>query len=180
VIRGLDEELAAHKYAHVERERRFLVDPKRCPGLSVARAIRIEDRYVTGTRFRLRRMTELASGRVVLKLSKKYDVTDVRARPLVTAYLTDVEYSLFAALPALPIDKVRYRVVEGPNVFGVDRFEEALAGLLMAEIECEDAGTLAAVTIPAWVKREVTDDPAYQGGSLAARGLPEEKTVSQV
>ncbi|WP_445193028.1 hypothetical protein ACT009_03705 [Sphingomonas sp. Tas61C01] len=172
MIRGLDEELAAHKYAHVERERRFLVDAERCPDLSGAPAIRIEDRYVIGTRFRLRRMTELGSGRVVLKLAKKYDVADVLARPMVTAYLTDAEYSLFATMPGLPIEKVRYRVVEGSDVFGIDRFEGALAGLLMAEIECEDAKTLAAVTVPAWVTREVTNDAAYQGGSLAARGLP--------
>lgn len=94
MIRGLDEELAAPKYSHVERERRFLVDPERCRDLGRASAIRIEDRYIDGTRFRLLRMTDHASGRIVLKLSKKYDVADARARPMVTAYLTNDEYAL--------------------------------------------------------------------------------------
>ncbi len=82
----------------------------RCPDLSDAPAIRIEDRYIAGTCFRLRRMTDLASGRVVLKLSKKYDVADVLARPLVTAYLTEAEYALFAAMEARPLNKTRHAV----------------------------------------------------------------------
>ena len=168
MIRGIDEELAAHKYSHVERERRFLVDADRPPDLRGAKAIRIEDRYLIGTRFRLRRMTEVGSGRVVLKLSKKYDVTDVRARPMVTAYLTDAEYALFAALPALLIDKVRHEVTDGLHRFGIDVFEGALAGLTLAEIECADADALDAVVTPYWAAREVTDEPSFQGGCLAA------------
>ena len=99
MLRGLDEELAAHKYSHVERERRFLVDPLKRPSLYGCRSALIEDLYITDTRCRLRRMTDSVGARVVLKLSKKYDVPDPLARPLVTTYLTPEEYALFAALP---------------------------------------------------------------------------------
>ena len=139
MLRGLDEELVAHKYAHVERERRFLVDLLRRPSLDGCRSIRIEDLYITGTRCRLRRMTDSVGGRVVLKLSKKYDVPDPLARPLVTTYLTTEEYALFAALP----------------------------GLELAEIEQSDAASLDAVQVPEWARSEVTYDPNFQGGTLA-------------
>lgn len=167
-MRGLDEELTTHKYSHVERERRFLVDAERCPDLSRTSAIRIEDRYLIGTRFRLRRMIDLDSGRVVVKLSKKYDADDVRARPMVTAYLTEAEHATFAALPALRIDKVRHDVAVGTQPFGIDVFEGALAGLVLAEIECADPDALDDVVMPHWATSEVTDEPAFQGGNLAS------------
>ena len=70
MLRGLDEELVAHKYAQVERERRFPVDPARRPDLADAPYILIEDRYIEGTRLRLRAMTDSVSGRVVLKIGR--------------------------------------------------------------------------------------------------------------
>lgn len=62
-MRTGDDEAASPKYAHIERERRFLVDSGRLPPLDRARAaVRIEDRYIDGTRLRLRRMTDVTSG----------------------------------------------------------------------------------------------------------------------
>ncbi len=169
MIRGIEEEFRSHKYAHVERERRFLVDPSRCPELSSAPAILIEDRYVIGSRIRLRRMTDLTTGRTVMKMSKKYDVANVRARPIVTAYLDDAEYALFASLPAHPLEKRRHKVSD--DGFGIDVFGGRLRGLLLAEIERADDASLDAVSPPRWVNSEVTDDSRYQGGHLAGLKL---------
>ena len=168
MIRGLDEELAALKYAHVERERRFLVDSARRPDLAGVAHILIEDRYIDGARMRLRRMTASDSGRVVLKLSKKYDVANVSARPMVTTYLTQAEYGLLAALPAHPLVKRRHDL----GIFSIDLFEGKLAGLELAESEQPDASSLAALVRPDWALTEVTDDPAYQGGNLALADHP--------
>ncbi len=167
MLRGLDEELAAHKYSHVERERRFLVDPLRRPSLDGCRSILIEDLYITDTRCRLRRMTDSVGGRVVLKLSKKYDVADPLARPLVTTYLTPEEYALFAALPGHWLRKRRHAVPRTSGEFGIDLFEGSLSGLELAEIEQPDAASLAAVPVPEWARSEVTCDPDFQGGTLA-------------
>ncbi len=167
MLRGLDEELAAHKYSHVERERRFLVDPLKRPSLDGCRSILIEDLYITDSRCRLRRMTDSVGGRVVLKLSKKYDVLDPLARPLVTTYLTTEEYALFAALPGHWLRKRRHAVPSASGEFGIDLFEGALAGLELAEIEQPDAASLAAVQLPEWARSEVTYDPDFKGGTLA-------------
>ncbi len=167
MLRGLDEELTAHKYSHVERERRFLVDPLKRPSLDGCRSMLIEDLYITDSRCRLRRMTDSVGGRVVLKLSKKYDVPDPLARPLVTTYLTPEEYALFGALPGHWLRKRRHAVPSASGDFCIDLFEGALEGLELAEIEQPDAASLAAVQPPEWVRSEVTFDPDFQGGTLA-------------
>ena len=167
MLRGLDEELQTAKYAHIERERRFLVDPRRRPDLTHARSYLIEDRYIDGTRFRLRRMTDSQTGRIVMKLSKKYEVADVTARPLTTAYLDAAEYALFEGMPSRPLRKRRFPVDAPGGIFGIDLFEGALAGLELAEIEFADAASGRAIVPPEWTTREVTHDPRFQGGNLA-------------
>lgn len=156
------------KYAHIERERRWLVDPRCRPDLSTLSFTLIEDRYITGTRLRLRRMTSETQSS--LKLTKKYDASDPLARPIVTSYLTEAEYALFAALPADGITKRRYSC-QGHSL---DQFEGALAGLELAEREAADSAALRAIAAPLWTIREVSDDPRYQGGTLARLGKPEE------
>ena len=168
MIRGIEEELGALKYSHVERERRFLVDPARRPDLSGMAYILIEDRYIDGTRMRLRRMTASGGSRVVFKLSKKYDVADASARPMVTTYLNQAEYDLLATLPAHLLTKRRHDL----GSFSIDLFDGRLAGLELAENEQPDAAALAALQAPDWALAEVSDDPAYQGGNLALAGHP--------
>ena len=166
-MRGIAEEVVDPKYAHVERERRFLIDPRRRPSLDDAPCTSIEDRYIVGSRLRLRRMTNVASGRIVMKLTKKYDVPDVLARPMATAYLDRAEYELLLTLPARCIDKRRSRIAVAGQTFAVDVFDGDLAGLETAEIEQGDAAALADVAVPDWALLEVSHDPRFQGGHLA-------------
>ena len=158
---GADEQIAP-KYSHVERERRWLVDPAGLPTLP-ADFVLIEDRYIVGTRFRLRRMTDMATGEISLKLAKKYESADPTARAMVNAYLTSEEYAVFAALNARAVVKRRH-LIDG---FSVDQFDGALLGLILVEREVEDAADLAGIVPPSWIVREVTHDPRFQGGALA-------------
>lgn len=162
---GADEERSP-KYSHIERERRFLVDADKLPPLPDPPVL-IEDRYIVGTRFRLRRMTDEADGAVALKLAKKYTASNPVARPMVNAYLSAAEYDVFLALPAKPIVKRRYDLRSRGLSFGIDRFEGALAGLILAEIDGADDAWLAAIDMPDWAVRDVSHDPAFEGGRLA-------------
>jgi CYTH domain-containing protein len=171
--RGIDDEVRRPKYACIERERRWLVDPARRPDLP-DECVLIEDRYIAGTRLRLRRRTDTPGDRIVLKLTKKYDSADPLARPIVTAYLSEAEFALFARLPAATLSKRRYSVADGDHRFSIDQFDGALAGLELAEIEAVDDADLRAAPSPHWTTRDVSDDPRYQGGTLAAHGIPEE------
>ena len=87
------------KYAHVERERRWLLGA--VPGLpDDARRLRIVDRYLRRTRLRLREVTEI-DGTVVRKLGHKVRLgDDAREVAHTSLYLDGAEWSVLAALPA--------------------------------------------------------------------------------
>lgn len=154
--------MTAPKYALFEHERRFVVGASRIPHLDAVGAVLIEDRYLDGSRLRLRRNTA-ADGTVIFKLAKKYAGITPTSRPMTNLYLDAAEFDLLAHLPGRPLSKRRFRNRGG---FTIDVFEGALAGLILAEIDA-DAVTVEAASMPAWAVTEVTDNPHYDGGSLA-------------
>ena len=173
-VRGLDSEMDEPKYAHLELERRWLVDRAARPSIDGLPMTLIEDRYIEGTRMRLRRMSPLTVGEAKWKLTKKYECNDPAARPIVTAYLTEAEHGVFAALPARTLRKRRFHVLVEGQYWSLDVFEGGLDGLELVEIEATDEAELVALVPPAWAAREVTHDPRYQCASLAnTNALPE-------
>ena len=152
------------KYARPEHERRFRVIIERLPTLDPATARLIEDRYIDGSRLRLRRMS--GGGReTLLQLTRKYG--GPRPEPITTLYLDAGEYALLSGLPAAPLVKHRHHVPVGDHWFAVDVFEGALAGLVLCEIETESAEALVSVALPDWAAGEVTEDDAFSGAALA-------------
>jgi CYTH domain-containing protein len=156
------------KYARPELERRFLLGA--VPDGLVAKA-HLEDRYLTGTRLRLRTATS-PDGTVVHKLGQKVrvDPEDPSTIWLTTIYLDEAEAALLAALPGDDLVKDRF---DWPGTgCVVDVFGGPLAGLVLAECERTDAEALAAVEAPPGALGEVTHDDRYSGGRLAAEGRP--------
>lgn len=120
------------KYAVVERERRFLVAslPE-----GVAEVREIVDRYVDGTRMRLREVRH-KDGSVVRKLGHKVRLGDSAAEVACTnLYLDDAEWAVLAALPARVLRKRRHLVQRGGLTVAVDEHED---GTLVAEIDDGD------------------------------------------
>ena len=142
------------------------MDRQRRPDLTDHRSILIEDRYIIGTRLRLRRMTDSVTGEAALKLTKKYEAADALARPIVTSYLDDAEYALLLQLPAMPLIKRRYPIHVPEGEIGIDIFEGALSGLQTAEIEIADDAALRAFAPPEWTIADISNDPRFQGGNL--------------
>lgn len=71
------------------------------------------------------------------------------------------------------LDKVRYNVIDQHGQFWeVDVFDGLNKGLVVAEIEMVD--TNQKITIPDWVGREVTTDPAYTNAVLVKQKAPVE------
>jgi CYTH domain-containing protein len=127
---------------------------------------RIVDRYVRGTRLRLREVGE--GDDAVLKLGHKVrpDEADPRLVLHTTIYLTRPEFDLLATLPADLLTKQRaWLPAHGGGRIAVDTFEGALAGLVLAEVEPADAGT--PFDPPSWVVAEVSSDERFTGGRLA-------------
>lgn len=148
------------KYAVVERERRYLVG--RLPD-GVTSTKEITDRYVTGTRLRLREVRE-GDGTVIRKLGHKVRLTEGPAEVACTNfYVDDAEWALLAALPARTLRKKRHIVTMDGWLVAVDEHED---GTLVAEI---DDGDEPSDLLPDWldVIRDVTDDEEWTGGGLA-------------
>jgi CYTH domain-containing protein len=154
------------RYSRIEHERRFLVG-EAWRTLCTGPHRLLLDRYITGTRMRLRRIAASDGGPPEYKLCKKYGPLTDSAEAIVNIYLTEAEYRLFDAAPGSIIEKRRYhRDVEGIR-YAVDVFAGGLSGLVIAEVETEDAAALAALVPPLWAMREITGDPWFRGGHLA-------------
>ena len=148
------------KYAVVERERRYLV--ARVPD-GVTSTREIVDRYVDGTRLRLREVRE-ADGTIVRKLGHKVRLGEGPDEIACTNfYLDDVEWDVLAGLPGRRLTKKRHLVVRDGWVVAVDEHED---GTLVAEI---DDGDDPSDRVPGWLEvvREVTHDEAWTGARLA-------------
>lgn len=135
---------------------------------SVTFVAEIHDRYIVGTRLRLRRMD--AEGEVLHKLAQKVrdDPSDPERVRLTNIYLDDAEYRALRDLPALDLRKTRLRTVWADRPVAIDRFVGRLDGLLLAEVELEVDDTL--LPLPPWATGDVTGDDRFSGGALAAAG----------
>lgn len=69
----------------------------------------------------------------------------------------------------------RYTLPDAGRDFSLDRFEGALAGLEMIEIEWPDDFGLRALERPECAASEVSADPHYRGGALTRLGIPKEE-----
>jgi CYTH domain-containing protein len=148
------------KYAVVERERRYLV-ASLPPGVSTT--IDIVDRYVTGTRLRLREVRAV-DGSVTHKLGHKVRLAEGPAEVACTnLYLDDQEWALLGGLPATLLRMRRHMVERDGLVVAIDEHED---GSLVAEI---DDGDHPSNIVPDWldVLEDVSEDEAWTGAGLA-------------
>jgi CYTH domain-containing protein len=74
-------------------------------------------------------------------------------------YLSAVEWQAIADVPARTVRKVRTSIPP----FGVDVFQDELAGLVLAEAESDTDDDLAALAPPDGAVAEVTADQRFTG-----------------
>ena len=157
------------KYSCIEFERRFLV--RAVPANIVAGTYRwrIVDRYIAGTRLRLRRMEALHGDQIQRKLTQKFSESNEPATQttITNIYLTEAEYRVLEALGGNEILKYRYVIDIQDHQFGVDVFAGRHEGLILAEVEGESEMALKQLELPAFAVRDVTGDRFFTGGALA-------------
>jgi CYTH domain-containing protein len=156
-------ELHRQKYARPEWERRFLVAtmPSAPAAVHVRRII---DRYISGTRLRLRVMSETVNGEEcqIYKLTQKIPPVGAGHGFITNLYLSEDEYHHLLSLPAATLSKTRHSIAP----MGVDVFDPPLQGLVIAEAEFESEQAMRSFTPPAYVAAEVTADRRFNGGQL--------------
>lgn len=149
--------MSIDRYARLEVERRWLLAGSP-PGL--ADPIVISDSYLVGTRLRLR-MMQLPDGRIIRKLGHKVreDPGDWGRIWCTSLYLEEAEWATLVDLPGHSLEK--HRSVMGD--VAVDVFQGRHEGLVLAEVDTEHTDA-----VPPWPAIEVTQDPRFTGGALAA------------
>jgi hypothetical protein len=158
------------KYAQPERERRFLLRalPEGGPdsGLNseIEKTATIVDRYLIGTRLRLRRSFEVGrqGSRTLYKLTQKVPAPSGGPGLITTVYLDEAEYHRLAAIPAAVLTKTRYSIAP----LGVDVFDPPLVGLVLAEVEFDTDEAMRSFRPPPSAIAEVTLDRRFTGGQL--------------
>ncbi|MCZ4313515.1 hypothetical protein O4H66_08860 [Comamonadaceae bacterium G21597-S1] len=155
-------------YTKPEFERRWLV-PAEASFEGVAKRKReIEDRYIHGTRLRLRKVTE--SGQTTIyKLGKKYQPEALGIHHVVSAYLDEAEYQVLLALPARVSKKQRFTVYGG----ALDVYEQPNPGLRIFEVEFATADAARNYAPPKGIGQEVTNTLAFTGYALAGAASQE-------
>jgi CYTH domain-containing protein len=150
------------KYSRIERERRFLLAGP--PPAAATGRRRITDRYLPGTRLRLRRVDYCDTGACEFKFTQKVpaDLPGFVQGLITNTYLSAAEYDLLALLPAAALSKTRLSVPP----LAVDVFDPPLHGLVMADIEFSTDQEAQSFLPPPAVVAEVTDDHRFTGGSL--------------
>src|SRR5689334_5065174 len=158
------EPIGEGKYARIERERRFLLAGPP-PAAAVTGRRRITDRYLPGTRLRLRRIEGLHSANCEFKFTQKVPAS----RPgyvqglITNTYLSAAEYDLLATLPAAVLSKTRLSVPP----LGIDIFEPPLHGLIMADVEFSTVSEAPSVVSPQAADAVDTTDVLQLSGSIA-------------
>jgi CYTH domain-containing protein len=157
------------KYSLPEIERRWLIDADQLPELGMLPSSRITDKYLEGSRLRLRKL-ETGSD-TIYKLCKKYEVPAGDIQPITNIYLTATEHALLDRLPGRERTKTRYHPAEGG---AIDRYQSSTGDLLLFSAEFDSVEERNYYAPPEYAGVEVTDDEAFSGFALAIAGTRSE------
>ena len=150
-----------------EIERKFLL--RELPAtLRLARGETIKQGYLAldgDTEVRLR------TGSKPPKLTIKSGRGQVRTEVELTVEGADAS-ALWELTEGRRLEKVRRRMRVGDVEAEVDEYGDALAGLVVVEVEFDDEQAARAFEPPSWFGREVTGEEPYANRSLACDGLP--------
>jgi CYTH domain-containing protein len=156
------------KYAHIERERRYLL---RDLPEGITRAdphLQITDNYITGSRLRLRKVRDPRTNKWTVKFTQKYapDPDDLSRTIITNIYLNALEAEVLSVFDTNEIRKNRYPLEFEGRKFAVDMFLGDLFGLVLAEVSFEDDEELDNFPKPAFALADVTNEPLFSGGRL--------------
>jgi len=144
-----------------EIERKFLVNKSELGFIQSLKGNVIEQAYIQKEKdrtIRIRIKGELAF--LTIKIGEKTLNRDEFEYPIP---LKDAQ-NMIELLNLKSLSKTRYELLFGNHLWEIDVFEGKLKGLILAEIELSSEGEL--FDKPAWLGKEVSDDPAYLNAKL--------------
>ena len=159
---------AESKYAHVERERRYLLQDLPEGLTRPDPHVQITDNYITGTRLRLRKVREPRTNKWTVKLTQKFapDPRDFSRTIVTNIYLNALEVETLGISDANEIRKNRYLFEFEGRKWSVDMFLGDLFGLVLAEVSFETDEELDSFPKPPFAVADVTNIELFTGGRL--------------
>jgi adenylate cyclase len=155
----------------IEIERKFLVDHEKIkPVLEAAEQTkRLRQYYLIATKeLAVRIRMEGEYGDEILAIKSGTD--PMQMNELEFKLPEGAYYDRIDERVGTEIDKIRHLVEFDGRTWEVDEFDGELDGLIVAEIECDDAAEIT--NLPDWVTEEVTFDSRYKNAVLCIEGLP--------
>ncbi len=150
------------KYSAAEIERRWLVNLAQVGSLAALPRREIEDLYIAGTHMRLRKVSAEHEA-VIFKLGKKYGKGNGFSERVVSVYLTEVEFNVFAAMPGTVAKKSRYTISGG----ALDVYRNPNSGFAVFEVEFQSESDAMNYMPPSFTSQEITHDAKYSGFALS-------------
>src|SRR5690349_18062035 len=156
------------KYAHIERERRYLLQDLPAGLTRADPHLQITDNYITGTRLRMRKVRDPRTNKWTVKFTQKFapDAHDLSRTIITNTYLNALEAEVLSVFDSYEIRKNRYPFEFEGRKFGVDMFLGDLFGLVLAEVSFETDDELDNYPKPPFALIDVTNDPLFTGGRL--------------
>jgi CYTH domain-containing protein len=154
-----------------EIERKFLVDiGKIRPVLdATTRRYSLKQYYIASSRELSIRLRMENSQRVVLAIKSGTNPMEMNEFEFVLPW--EAYEDRRKEMVGVEISKLRHYVEFDGRTWEVDVFYGDLEGLIVAEIECDDAASIS--HFPEWVTKEVTFDTRFKNARLALEGLNE-------
>ena len=145
----------------LEIERKFLVDAEKLPAQILTDGEKIFQGYLCVEPARTVRVR--TKGQRGFLTIKGANVGIVRKE---FEYQIPIEDALeLLKLCQKVLEKIRYKVQHAGKIWEVDVFAGKYEGLILAEVELTAADEV--VELPAWLDKEVSDDPRYFNSNLA-------------
>ncbi len=153
------------KYAHIERERKFLLAGNMNLVEDLPYVV-ITDHYVKNTRLRFRMVSDKFG--ITYKLTQKAHGSTGQAT-VTTIYLKESEYILLNIFNSVSVEKIRYIRNCGDFVLGIDKYLKGNDEIWLAEIEFNSDEEMKNFSPSFSFLDEVTGDANFNGYTLAQR-----------
>ena len=156
------------KYAHIEREKRFLLREMPAELNRADPHAQITDNYITGTRLRIRKVRDPKTNKWIVKFTQKFapDGEDLSRTIITNTYLNAIEADTLAVFASNEIRKNRYPFEFEGRHFSIDMFLGDLLGLVLAETSFETDEEMLGFPLPPFAVADVTNNAAFTGGRL--------------
>lgn len=155
------------KYGKYEYERTYLLESNYLLNKKIERIKIIRDKYIEGTKLRLREIRE--NNETKFKLTQKEELKPVKQGVLKinTLYLTKSEFDKMNTLEGVEIEKERHIVQIDRTRIGIDKITFNDKTILIAEIEFDTEFEMNTFSMPLDCIMEITGNHKYNGFEIA-------------